>query len=547
MEMRSEQIQNFFTISNITSNLNIDNRQLKHAKFALKDMHGRRGIFRKINLEDLYDLSFDDVVKNGYTGALITLSNQTMQFFKNSDTIDALPSTESFLLDRQKLKSLKVLTASIKQKYPKFQLIIQEGLSHKSPIYYDVEHYISCNDFIYGIVDKINSTRINGRQLTQFEKFLAAQHYVKRFTYCLEDTHSCFTSWRISRTIGGILGSGYICCLRYTNLMIEILNRVNIPCLEIYAGFDKFDKTKINHSLIAVKIDDLAYNIHGIYYSDITKVSNRNPNLLFSLLTYNEITKFLKQDGQSLKTSVDAMSPIEEPAFYFSSEERKSSLVDLINSFSDMSIDDIKFISHRLLRSKEVKSEISKLKQNKPLIKEALQRSLFEGMKSTVSSSDTMEQQSTSNQDTISLIRQDISRLLDACLKMSPEEIEHACFMSKNAIALAKERKFAFPELCKIYDRELNRFLPTSKIKSTLQRPVHLLKTLMDNIGEETFKPSVIMNIKKMVTEQDMLYGEMLYEHMQMSTTPPIDKQLIETTEKKISYGLKYSFEDTKG
>ena len=168
-------------------------------------------------------------------------------------------------------------------------------------------------------------------------------------------------------------------------------------------------------------------------------------------------------------------------------------------------------------------------------------------MKSTVSSSDTMEQQSTSNQDTISLIRQDISRLLDACLKMSPEEIEHACFMSKNAIALAKERKFAFPELCKIYDRELNRFLPTSKIKSTLQRPVHLLKTLMDNIGEETFKPSVIMNIKKMVTEQDMLYGEMLYEHMQMSTTPPIDKQLIESTEKKVSYRLNYSLEDTKG
>lgn len=116
------------------------------------------------------------------------------------------------------------------------------------------------------IVNKINNYKIDGQDLTMFEKFLLAYKFVTSFRYNRETE---LENSDDSRTVEGIFNTGKIVCAGYAVLLKKICDRLNIPCIEqnaliVYQCGNTFEI----HGNNLVYIKDEKYNIDGIYYCD---------------------------------------------------------------------------------------------------------------------------------------------------------------------------------------------------------------------------------------------------------------------------------------
>ena len=455
--------------------------------------------------------------------------------FSSRSDIRGTSKPDSVLLDYEELKNLKKRVSLLRQLNPNLQIIVQEGKYSDEPIFYDIDIYIICNDFIYGIVKKIESTKIDGEPLSQFEKFLAAQHYVKQFQYILED-QKANESWRLSRTLPGIFASGNICCVGYAFMMLEILDKLKIPSLHVNAGDLNKCKTRTNHSLISVKLDDEKYKIHGIYYADIT---DARIVPIFTLLTYKEIQREYRKYNSELKTINSLTVPAEEPAFFFEdNKDIKQHVADEIIKYQDFNLYDL---LHLVLDSDYLNSRVDNLTKNKQAILKTLKRGLLESAQfgamnlvvSALLSKDKRKLPTPKEEDITPLVQQDIAILLDQCLGKTPEEIEKMDFPASNASSLV-EQGHKPEKLHKLYVREFNRVLPTSFFKK--RRPLSNTKTfdyIIDNMGETVFYPSISMSIKKL-RDEDLLFGKHLYGRFLVEQTLPINKNLIKETEQTI-------------
>ena len=116
--------------------------------------------------------------------------------------------------------------------------------------------------------DLIKFIKLNN--LSPYERFLAAYNIVKQF----KKYRDCCENPDLSRKLKYILNNEYMVCVGYANLLKNLLDKLDIPSMYITLGIDNTEcdeETDIGrHARNIIKIDDVKYNIHGIYTSDAT-------------------------------------------------------------------------------------------------------------------------------------------------------------------------------------------------------------------------------------------------------------------------------------
>lgn len=152
----------------------------------------------------------------------------------------------------------------------------------KYPHLYSAENVLSANAMIDKWVEQINSLKINGQELSPFEKYMCAYNLVTSYSnYQLDD--SIWVSAGKSRNITSILNkdisNGDICCVGYARLLNAICNRLGISSVCANEGLftsekgmrnDSILSETPNHLTVRVYINDPKYHINGVYHSDPT-------------------------------------------------------------------------------------------------------------------------------------------------------------------------------------------------------------------------------------------------------------------------------------
>lgn len=546
MEFTEIQQKNFETISKISSILRIDNKRLRNPEVAIIDPVPSLN-YRTFNLKKLFNKKFREDIStigeyelaNGLKGFKILLTDSTRRSFETSSTENFLPDPSSIILKQERLRELKSWVVEIREKYPQLKILVQEGEDSNEPIFYDINNYIACNDFIYAIVEKIESSKIDGKPLSQFEKFLAAQNYVKQFQYNLENKKEN-ESWRLSRTLPGIFASGNICCAGYSNMMLEILDKLKIPSLSVLAGDLNKSKISAAHALISIKLNDDKYNIHGIYFSDVTMATLNEKIPVFVLSTYKQIQNAYKSYNTALKATLQSMSPAEEQAFYFEDDlGRKRKQANIISKYQSYTKSDLDDLATKVINSSFVKKAIAQLYENREVIFNRFVQGLWNSVCLGAIGS-TITGKHFKSEKKLADIQQDISLFLDDCLNKTPEQIDALDANPTNAILLAQEEGISFNKLYKQYCREFNRFLPKAACKKKVPAKYsqNTLNQIIDHIGNDLFRPSISMTIKKLSREQDALYGNMLLGQLLVKLSLPVSEDLVQQTSEKIKTTL---------
>lgn len=112
---------------------------------------------------------------------------------------------------------------------------------------------------------------VEGENLSPLEKTLYLYDIVKSFSY-RESTENK----KDARYIPEIMQTGNIVCVGYTALLKELLQEESIPAI----GFSvtiKNEDYESYHQRLLVNLEDMKYNIHGIFSLDATWDSNKGP------------------------------------------------------------------------------------------------------------------------------------------------------------------------------------------------------------------------------------------------------------------------------
>lgn len=155
---------------------------------------------------------------------------------------------------------------------------------------YDLNTYLEEENKLDNLVAPIIKAN-----LSPLEKYIAVYNIVKKFKNYQESPNNPYES----RFLKYILNNEYIVCVGFSNLLVDLLRRVNIPVSDLSAEVDisydldkSMNETPLNtvgHARNLVKIDDDKYNIHGIYMADATWDNYLNDDYyLNSLLTFDQ-------------------------------------------------------------------------------------------------------------------------------------------------------------------------------------------------------------------------------------------------------------------
>ena len=113
------------------------------------------------------------------------------------------------------------------------------------------------------VVRDITEARIDGKPLSNYEKFLWAYQFVTDRVYTEEGTNQ---DPSISRNLVSVLSSDKIVCVGFASMLCTILTRLGIPCAyQSEISFDPSANIYVNHATCAIRIDDAIYIKHGIY------------------------------------------------------------------------------------------------------------------------------------------------------------------------------------------------------------------------------------------------------------------------------------------
>lgn len=132
---------------------------------------------------------------------------------------------------------------------------------------YTVKDFLQENQELENLVSEIKKSN-----LSSFEKYVAVYNIVKKFKPYLETTTNNLFE---SRILKYILKNNYIVCGGYSNLLIDLLNRVGIE-----ASYYSTDVSKVNdsneleelggHVRVIVNMQDEKYGIDGYFIADPT-------------------------------------------------------------------------------------------------------------------------------------------------------------------------------------------------------------------------------------------------------------------------------------
>ena len=133
---------------------------------------------------------------------------------------------------------------------------------------FSVEQALTASRKINNIVKQISEARLDGKPLSNYEKFLWAYQFVTDRVYTEESQKE---DPSVSRNLVSVLSGDKIVCVGFASMLCSILSRLGIPCTyQSEISFDTSSNIYVNHATCAVRIEDDKYNKHGIYYSDPT-------------------------------------------------------------------------------------------------------------------------------------------------------------------------------------------------------------------------------------------------------------------------------------
>ena len=161
---------------------------------------------------------------------------------------------------------------------------------------FDITTYLENEKRLYDIVRP-------AQDFSPFEKYLYVYNIVKNYKVYAESPEDKSQS----RSLYALLDSDYMVCFGYTNLLCDLLNKLNIPACQISATIFGGVQTKEElqsfevdnpigkmgfHSRAMVNLVDSKYNINGLFFTDPTWDNRKeNDTYNYALLTPDEYNK----------------------------------------------------------------------------------------------------------------------------------------------------------------------------------------------------------------------------------------------------------------
>jgi len=150
---------------------------------------------------------------------------------------------------------------------------------------------IQANARMNNWVERINNAKVDGKELTPFEKYLYAYKIVTQFKYTGDQIFE-------ARDISRVLSSRFIVCAGYSAILSELCRRVGIVCKRQYIKADNtgdklLDESDVNHEGCLLYLKDKKYGIDGFFYADPTLDSfdssiEEDSSITFALIDPNE-------------------------------------------------------------------------------------------------------------------------------------------------------------------------------------------------------------------------------------------------------------------
>lgn len=163
---------------------------------------------------------------------------------------------------------------------------------------FTVEQALNASRQINEIVETIQSARVNGRELSPYEKYMYALMFVTSREYKdVEANASGERDKTITDNIISILNGDKITCVGFAGMLAVICSRLGIPCTNVAVSVEeKKEDGSIscsNHLANIVRMVDPRYGLDGLYYSDATPALTDDGELAFSrtLLPIDEASK----------------------------------------------------------------------------------------------------------------------------------------------------------------------------------------------------------------------------------------------------------------
>lgn len=163
---------------------------------------------------------------------------------------------------------------------------------------FTVEQALNASRQINEIVETIQSARVDGRELSPYEKYMYALMFVTSREY--KDVEADASGKRdnsVTDNLISILNGDKITCVGFAGMLAVICSRLGIPCTNISVSVEKKDEngniTYLNHLANIVRMVDPRYGLEGLYYADATPELTEDGELAFSrtLLPIDEASK----------------------------------------------------------------------------------------------------------------------------------------------------------------------------------------------------------------------------------------------------------------
>lgn len=243
------------------------------------------------------------------------------------------------------LSKLKKLGKEIKISY------IHNEMTYREPI--TIDEFINMRQYINSIVQVIKE-----QQLTPVEEILALYETIKWYRYNYDENNP-----DNSRYIHSFVEKGEIVCAGYSKLFAQIAKELGhnaFVCL-----INSTDtKTGIGHERNAIYINDDHYNIHGLYYLDITfdstqldTIGNKygddvqKSNLFYQcfLFNYEQYINLFPDEYNPVSISdINRIIPFVQNNFSDIKEE------DLVNNSPELSMQIIKTIYRNVMLKQKI-------------------------------------------------------------------------------------------------------------------------------------------------------------------------------------------------
>lgn len=176
----------------------------------------------------------------------------------------------SKVLTDAEIQSIQTLNANL------ISIGVKNGIENKiKEDIFSFDELIVANKKLNKIINTINSSKVENRDLTPLEKYIMAYRYVKDFVYKAETKGESLYQ---SRNVIKVLNSDRIVCCGYAGMLDIICKNIGIDCAAIGVLVDDennkndikvpYSKDETNHRTNMVNLVDKTYDVDGIFYAD---------------------------------------------------------------------------------------------------------------------------------------------------------------------------------------------------------------------------------------------------------------------------------------